>query len=792
MLKKILEVFASFALCAGASFAQGAKWIAAADPKSDEPNSWTAFRKDVNLESVPNKLVARISVDSKYWLWINGKLAVFEGGLKRGPTPLDTYCDEVDIAPFLQKGENKIALLLWYFGKSGFNHLGSGKAGLFFEAKGAGVSIESDASWRSKLHPAYGAAVNPPPNRRLSESNIKFDARVDIDGWQSAPMALFGSASAELGKEGCAPWNKLVARPMPLFKIFPVREAKFSRKKGAVYNERMARPAPEGYDTVVATLPYNMQMTPIITLFDPDGGNLVDIQTDHTFGGSDTNLRAEYITKIGEQTYESLGWLNGEQIILYLPKNVKVLSVKYRESGYDTEMSGEFDSDSEYFNLYWKKARRTLYVNMRDTFFDCPDRERSQWWGDAVLLMSEAFYTCDPKAFGIMRKGIRELVSWASPDGSLHAPIPGTCKSELPGQMCASIGQYGLWNYYMNTGDIETLRFAYPAVKKYLSLWKLDADGIAAMPDKRPLWRWGDWGKNVDKRLVFAAWHSIALEGAANMADALGFPDDAAQFRETMSKIKAGFEKFWNGKEYRHPSHKDWTDDRVQALAVIAGIADKSKYDAIFKTIMRNNNASPYMEKYVMQALFKMGKPDFALSRAQLRFDNMTVDKKYSTLWEGWQVGGYGGGSVNHAWSGGALTNIAQFYCGLYPVEPGWKTFKIAPCPSLFGRLSISVPTAAGTVKSAFEISGGVFKMKISVPAGTTAHLYLPEIARNKTVSINGSEDISKFGGERRSSFFKVRLASGISNTRGIRRDFDSGEKSFLVLPAGEYEVVAK
>ena len=82
--------------------------------------------------------------------------------------------------------------------------------------------------------------------------------------------------------------------------------------------------------------------------------------------------------------------------------------------------------------------------------------------------------------------------------------------------------------------------------------------------------------------------------------------------------------------------------------------------------------------------------------------------------------------------------------------------------------------------------------MKISVPAGTAAHLYLPEIARNKTVSINGSEDISKFGGERRSSFFKVRLASGISNTRGIRRDFDSGEKSFLVLPAGEYDVVAK
>ena len=55
----------------------------------------------------PEKAVAQIAVDSKYWLWINGQLAVFEGGVKRGPTPKDTYYDEVDLAPFLQKGKNK-------------------------------------------------------------------------------------------------------------------------------------------------------------------------------------------------------------------------------------------------------------------------------------------------------------------------------------------------------------------------------------------------------------------------------------------------------------------------------------------------------------------------------------------------------------------------------------------------------------------------------------------------------------------------------------------------------------
>ena len=68
-------------------------------------HTWMTFRKDIILPKRPEKAVAQIAVDSKYWLWINGQLAVFEGGVKRGPTPKDTYYDEVDLAPFLQKGK---------------------------------------------------------------------------------------------------------------------------------------------------------------------------------------------------------------------------------------------------------------------------------------------------------------------------------------------------------------------------------------------------------------------------------------------------------------------------------------------------------------------------------------------------------------------------------------------------------------------------------------------------------------------------------------------------------------
>ena len=72
------------------SFSQNDSWQAkriTANQNQNESNSWYNFRKDVEIESVPDKALARIACDSKYWLWINGEMAVFEGQLKRGPTP---------------------------------------------------------------------------------------------------------------------------------------------------------------------------------------------------------------------------------------------------------------------------------------------------------------------------------------------------------------------------------------------------------------------------------------------------------------------------------------------------------------------------------------------------------------------------------------------------------------------------------------------------------------------------------------------------------------------------------
>jgi len=199
-----------------------ASWISVTTPPA--PNQWICYRKIVRLDKAPRQALARIGADSKYWLWINGKLVVFEGQLKRGPTPQDTYYDQVDLTKHLQKGDNTIAVLLWYFGKHGFSHKSSGQAGLVFDATIDGTRLLSDTSWKAMVHPSFGNTGKPRPNKRLPESNIRFDAAKEPVGWQQPGFDDSSWPEAvSYGMPPCAPWNKLIKRPIPLWKDFGLK-----------------------------------------------------------------------------------------------------------------------------------------------------------------------------------------------------------------------------------------------------------------------------------------------------------------------------------------------------------------------------------------------------------------------------------------------------------------------------------------------------------------------------------------------------------------------------------------
>ena len=705
-MNRILSTLLFCAVATLMATAQTAYWITADDSLRNAPNTWMEFRKDFTLKKSPRKAEARIAADSKYWLWVNGTLAVFEGGLKRGPNRTDTYYDVVDLAPYLRKGQNDIRLLLCFFGRQGFSHVSSGQAGVIVDVPSIG--LVTDASWQSQKLKTYQTCDAPYTNFRLAESNIRYDAREEHIVHSYKP-------SLEIGLWGEGTWGKLVERPIPQWRDYGMT----TTTDYAITEDE------QGNRVLSVRLPYNMQMTPWIDVTDETGGTCIRLETDHAWGGSAECVRAEYVTQQGRQQYESLGWMNGDVLRIIYPKSARltVHGIGYRETGYDCDFEGRFTCNDSTINRFWQKAMRTLYVNMRDNYFDCPDRERAQWWGDATILMGQSFYQLSPRANLLVRKAIRELVDWQKEDGTLLSPIPaGNWDQELPAQSLTSISTYGFWYYYMNTGDKETMAYVYPAMRRYLALWTLDDDGLTN--ERQGGWPWGDWGTDVDMRLILAAWHYLALQSAINVAELTGHDADIADYERQMRSIHTAFNHCWNGYAYRHPSYQGATDDRVQALAVVSGLADSKKYDRIFEVLKAQEYASPYMEKYVYEALMRMGHADYALERFKKRFGPMIADTQHTTLYEGWQEGGYGGGSTNHAWSGGMLTDICEQILGIRPAVAGWKEVIIRPMVSPITDAAITIPTVNGTLSYSFKDDGTTYHANVTIPRDMTVRFY--------------------------------------------------------------------
>ncbi len=713
-------------------------------------NLWLAYRKTFTLAEAPRAARTRVAVDSKYWLWVNGKMVVREGGLKRGPTPTGTYADEVDLAAHLRAGENTIAVLVWHWGRDGLSHNDSGRPGLFLQAEldpppsGPDTSLVSDASWRVRVHPAFGTAGPPLPNseppgggnplQRLPEWSIRFDARHALDGWTRPGYddRDWLPASA-VGRPPVRPWGELVARPIPPWKDYGVRR----------YTNHGSWPAVSTGDTIVVDLPYNAQVTPYFKI-DAPAGLMVDIRTDNFVGGGVYTLRAEYITRAGEQEFEAWGWINGHQVRYAFPPGVRILDLAFRETGYDTEFAGRstseggFTSDDPFFDRLWEKARRTLYVNMRDTYMDTPDRERAQWWGDVVNALGQMFYSLSPSSHQLARKAILELVNWQRPNGTLFSPVPsGDINLELPLQMLASVGHYGFWTYYLHTGDTETIRQVYPSVKRYMQLWRIGSDGLVV---HRPGdWDWGDnYGDgNIDIPVLENAWYMLALRGQRDMARVAGHTADVPEIEAKMDAIQRAFHPaFWKGDSYRSDSAQV-PDDRANAMAVVAGLAPAEVFLAIRYVLVTRWYASPYMEKYVCEALIQMGFVDDALARIKIRYRPM-VDSPLTTLWEHWELVRTPGVyiSYNHMWSGGPLTLLSQYVAGISPLEAGYTLFQVMPRMGPLRHIEATVASVRGAIELTLDRKEGVFNMDVRVPETTQALLAVPRAG--ESVQLNG------------------------------------------------------
>ncbi|HMQ07013.1 MAG TPA: hypothetical protein PKC30_06900 [Saprospiraceae bacterium] len=697
-------------------------WISHPDDFKSE-NSWFVFKKSWNISRKgTDPLMARISADSKYWLYINDSLVVYEGNLKRGPTPNDGYYDRVDIGPYLKTGDNTVEVLLWFWGREGYSHKNSGHAGIIFEARQKKDHLFSDSTWLVSRHPAYYTTMEKSPNYRLPEFNVAYDARLQEMHWVQAMM---------YGKPPVKPWGKLWERPFPLWKDYGLKE----------YEEIQINES-DSMIMVKGKLPKNISISPYFDITTAQSGEIIDIRTDNYFGGSEPELSAQYITKEGRQAYESLGYLNGHEMIYYFPKGTEIHRILYRETRFNTDLIGKFVSDNTRLNQLWEKATNTLNLNLRDAIQN-PDKDRAQWWGDVVIILSNILYTLDQNGVKSIIKGMSNLIEWRKDDGILFSPIPaGNWDKEQPAQMLASIGEFGFWRYFEYTNDRATLGYVYPYIKKYIELWQTSEDGlIEHRPDD---WAWYDWGNGIDVQLLDQLWFYQALTSTSKMADILGKKSEAEKWLNQANRLKDLVQnEFWREDHFASSNYPiNDLDDRANGLAVVLGFAESGRWEELKTKLFQTRKAGPYMEKYVVEAFFKMGDVEAGLERMMERYSEM-IDSPMSTLWEGWQAGSglYGKKSYNHGVSGWPITIAGEYIAGIRPLSPGFEEIEWKPNLRFFHHLDFVMPVKDQTLQINYHWDDmeAFYHLKTDKQTLIKTSLGSRELIYYNTLSINGS-----------------------------------------------------
>jgi len=727
-----------------------------------DKNTWMCFRKNFVVENIESENILKIEADTKYWLYINGEMIVREGGLNRESVPGSGYYDQADIGKYMNEGLNLICVLVWYWGVSGRNNVDSNQPGLSLECES--LKLISDGSFLAKKHVSYIESGEPKPSYLYGGHDICFKADESFEDWFLSDFDDSEWKNAIVCENRF--WGAPVKRPIPLHKYSNTLKYKnintvnkttnydlenLSKELGYINSEigyinsetgnnntdlKIDNLKYEKYNMAdkiyECILPYACQLNPCLEVIGV-GDEKITIFTDRynvNGGPGDENHsyrghKIEYITKKGKQSFESFNWVFGEKIYYIIPGSVNVLNLGYRESGYDCEISGVFKCDNEKINKLVEKCSRTLYICMRDNYMDCPDRERGQWIGDISNQIPQTFYSLSRSSDFLSEKAIMDFLNFRK-DKIIFGNVPGINYSELPSQSLNAISDAGLiMEYYRFSGKKEIIEKSYDAVRDYLLLWNIKNDGL--IEGRSGDWAWFDHLKNPDEIILENAWYYLALKAAIKMAKICSRESDISEYENRAAGIEKGIEKYWTGNCYKSI---DFPDDRANGMVLLSGICPENRVEKIIDFLKETFLATPYMEYYILEGMCRTGYCREALERMLKRYDGL-IENDNSTLWEDFNILG----TKNHAWSGGPLSILYKYVAGIYPIEPGMKSFSILPNQTEINDIEAGMEIADGLLKVSikhdekrfliFVKSPATLKFRIGAPFLNATNIYL-------------------------------------------------------------------
>lgn len=426
-----------------------------------------------------------------------------------------------------------------------------------------------------------------------------------------------------------------------------------------------------------------------------------------------------------------------------LPGTGDTATLQARMVNSDVDSAGGLETDNQLVDDLHSAMRLTIVDNLQWIPTDTPTFEQRGWMGDAGLVAEASIYNFD------MQPMLVEFLNAIRDAQRTSGEIPVYVLPDFDWYQAPEWhAAYPLmaWLVHQHYGDERVLEDHYPALKRYVD-WEYSRRGPNGISSSQ----YSDYLPPVTGA---ASIMSVTPEGTqmsatayvykilttfADIADAVGRPDDAAAYRAKAETTKTAFNTvFWNATlgAYTSSGTTDFRGFRQtpNALALVFGLvpADRveSVADALARDVVAKGNhldTGALGTAAILPALSRNGYADLAhavTNQTSYPSWGHWIAQGATTMWESWEATTR---SRAHSFKGTVDEWLFEELGGVTPAAPGYRAVRVRPVLGAgTDRASVEHVSPYGTITSAWERTGSTLSLDVVVPPNSSASVSVP------------------------------------------------------------------
>ncbi|HET6177525.1 MAG TPA: family 78 glycoside hydrolase catalytic domain [Candidatus Sulfotelmatobacter sp.] len=442
-------------------------------------------------------------------------------------------------------------------------------------------------------------------------------------------------------------------------------------------------------------------------------------------------------------------------------------------------------TSSELVNHMWSIGIWGQRGNFLSIPTDCPQRdERLGWMGDAGVFWRTGSYNFDIAAFS--QKFVQDIVDAQTSQGAFTNVSPNTLPFGGGGTEGTSAWNEGMvgapgwgdagvivpWTTWMQYGNKVIIEQNWDAMQRWMEFIQTRNPDFLRKKGVGP--NFADWlapDEHTNKDLLATAYWALIANMMSQMAHAVGKEKDAKRYDDVVQSIRTAFQKAYI-KDNGEVGTGTQTSYVVALYTKMAPAAlEPALVDRLVKDIESRNwhlSTGFLGTPFLLFTLADHGRTDVAyrllLNDTYPSWGYM-LSKGATTWWERWNgdTGDPAMNSYNHYAFGSVIAWVYRYAAGIDTTQdaPGFKEIVIHPhLDSRMTSARAEYDSVYGKIVSDWNgTPTGPFSLKVTIPANTSARVFIPAIA-----GAHVTQDGSAVAPQQESGSYVVRIGSGSYN----------------------------